>query len=150
MGASLGGSDDEPISTINVVPLVDIILVVLIIFMVTAPLVLNPVIEINLPNSAVGDDSPQKPFFITVTPDGQLFLNKQLSNLESITAYASDLAKAQPDTAAILSADRSVTLDVLTQVISAVKSAGIRKVAFAVQRSAAPLVPPTTEKKIGK
>lgn len=140
MAGPIGGNDDEPISAINVVPLVDIILVVLIIFMVTAPLVLNPVIDVNLPNSTVGDESPQKPFFIAVTQDGKVYLNKQASTLEDITVFATNLAKSQPDTAAILSADRSVTLDILTQVIGAVKSSGIKRIAFAVQRGAAPPV----------
>ncbi|MES2856659.1 MAG: biopolymer transporter ExbD, partial [Bdellovibrionota bacterium] len=54
----LGGDDDEPIAEINVVPLVDIILVVLIIFMVTAPMVLKPTIDINLPKAASGDETP--------------------------------------------------------------------------------------------
>ena len=56
-----GGGDDEAIATINIVPLVDIILVVLIIFMVTAPLVLKPTIDINLPKASNGDQSPPTP-----------------------------------------------------------------------------------------
>jgi biopolymer transport protein ExbD len=69
--------DDEPIAEINVIPLVDVILVVLIIFMVTAPLVLRPSIEINLPRAASGEEmkSTTQPLNITLTPQGALYLN---------------------------------------------------------------------------
>ncbi len=64
-----GGGDDEPIAAINVVPLVDIILVVLIIFMVTAPLVLKPTIDINLPKASSGDESAPTPLNIAINKD---------------------------------------------------------------------------------
>src|SRR4051812_36844924 len=117
MGANISGSDDEPISQINVVPLVDIILVVLIIFMVTAPLVLKPSIDINLPKASTGDQTPTTPLNISVARDGQIMLNGKLSTMEDITVYATQLTKAQPETAAILAADKDVTLERLTEVI---------------------------------
>jgi biopolymer transport protein ExbD len=112
MAGPIGGNqDDEPISAINVVPLVDIILVVLIIFMVTAPLVLKPTIDINLPKASSGDASPPSPLNIAVGANGTLSLNGQPTELQAITAYVSKLVAEKPDTAAILQADKSVTLD---------------------------------------
>lgn len=129
-----GGNDDEPIAAINVVPLVDIILVVLIIFMVTAPLVLKPTIDINLPKAASGDESPPTPLNIAISKDGAISLNGQASSLADVTAFAQKVAAEKPDTAAILQADRSVTLETLTAIIDTVKTAGIKKVAFSIEK----------------
>ena len=134
MAGPMTGGEDEPIAAINVVPLVDIILVVLIIFMVTAPLVLKPTIDINLPKASSGDASAPTPLNIAVSRDGAISLNGQASTLADVTAYASKIAQEKPDTAAILQADRSVTLETLTSIIDVVKSAGIKKVAFSIEK----------------
>ncbi len=129
-----GSGDDEPIASINIVPLVDIILVVLIIFMVTAPLVLKPTIDINLPKASSGDESPPTPLNIAINRDGGISLNGQTSTLADVTAYATKIAAEKPDTAAILQADRTVTLETLTSIIDVVKTAGIKKVAFSIEK----------------
>jgi biopolymer transport protein ExbD len=126
--------DDEPIAAINVVPLVDIILVVLIIFMVTAPLVLKPVIDVNLPKAASGEESPPTPLNIAVGRDGQLAVNGQSATLDQLAAIASQKVAEKPDTAAILQADKSVTLETLTAIIDIVKTAGVKKVAFSIEK----------------
>jgi len=133
-GGPIGGSDEEPISAINVVPLVDIILVVLIIFMVTAPLVLKPTIDINLPKASSGDASPPSPLNIAIGANGALSLNGQVTEMQAITAYITKIVAEKPDTAAILQADKSVTLDRLTEIIDIVKSAGIKRVAFSIEK----------------
>jgi biopolymer transport protein ExbD len=134
MGAQLGGSDERPIAEINVVPLVDIILVVLIIFMVTAPMVLKPSIDVNLPKAASGEDSPATPLTIAIGREGEVALNGKPASLTEIAAFATELAKDKPDSAAILEADKSVTLERLTELIDVVKAAGIKRVAFSTQK----------------
>ncbi len=134
MAGPIGGGDDEPIAAINVVPLVDIILVVLIIFMVTAPLVLKPTIDINLPKASSGDESPPTPLNIAVGADGVISLNGRAATPAEVTALASQLVAAKPDTAAILQADKGVTLERLTEIIDLVKSAGVKKVAFSIEK----------------
>jgi biopolymer transport protein ExbD len=135
MAGSIGGGDDEPIAAINVVPLVDIILVVLIIFMVTAPLVLKPTIDINLPKSSSGEtSSAPTPLNIAVGRDGTISLNGQVTTLQDVTAFVTKTVQQKPDTAAILQADKSVTLERLTEIIDVVKSAGVKKVAFSIEK----------------
>lgn len=134
MGAPLGGSDDEPISAINVVPFVDIILVVLIIFMVTAPMVLRPTIDIELPQAATGEEAPPTPLMISVFPDGRFGINGEVASLEEIAAQVSAEIAERPETPAILEADKNVTLETLTELIDLVKSAGVSKVAFSIDR----------------
>lgn len=134
MAGSANQNDDEPIAAINIVPLVDVILVVLIIFMVTAPLVLKPVIDINLPKSSSGQEAPPAPLNVAIGKDGSIILNGQAATPEALTAFAAKTVKEKPDTAAILQADKSVTLEVLTSVIDLIKTAGIKKVAFSIDK----------------
>lgn len=136
MAGPIGGGDqnDDAIAAINVVPLVDIILVVLIIFMVTAPLVLKPTIDINLPKASSGEASAPSPLNIAIARDGAISLNGQPSNPQSLTAYISKVVAEKPDTAAILQADKTVTLDRLTEIIDLVKTAGVKRVAFSIEK----------------
>lgn len=135
MAGSLGdGSGEEPIATINIVPLVDIILVVLIIFMVTAPLVLKPTIDVNLPKASSGDESPPTPLNIAITQDGRISLNGQPSDPTALAAFIARTVAEKPDTAAILQADKGITLERLTEIIDLVKSAGVKRVAFSIEK----------------
>lgn len=134
MAGGMNQNDDEPIAAINIVPLVDVILVVLIIFMVTAPLVLKPVIDINLPKSSSGEDSPPAPLNVAIGKDGALVVNGQPSSAEALSAVAAQAVAQKPDTAAILQADKTVTLETLTSVIDLIKTAGVKKVAFSIEK----------------
>ncbi len=134
MAGGINQSDDEPISAINIVPFVDIILVVLIIFMVTAPLVLKPVIDINLPKSSSGEEAPPAPLNVAIGRDGAIVLNGQPSTPEALAAAAAQAIAEKPDTAAILQADKTVTLETLTTIIDLIKTAGVKKVAFSIEK----------------
>jgi biopolymer transport protein ExbD len=134
MAGSANQNDDEPIAAINIVPLVDVILVVLIIFMVTAPLVLKPVIDINLPKSSSGQEAPPTPLNVAIGKDGAIIVNGIPSTPEMLTAVAAKTVAEKPETAAILQADKTVTLEVLTSVIDLIKTAGIKKVAFSIEK----------------
>lgn len=126
--------DEEPIAAINIVPLVDIILVVLIIFMVTAPLVLKPVIDVNLPKASSGEESPPAPLNVAIGRDGQIAVNGQTSTMDQLAAVAAQAVAEKPDTAAILQADKTVTLETLTAIIDIIKTAGVKKVAFSIEK----------------
>ena len=134
MAGGINQNDDEPIAAINIVPLVDVILVVLIIFMVTAPLVLKPVIDINLPKSSSGQEAPPAPLNVAIGKDGSIVVNGQPATPEALSAIAAKTVAEKPDTAAILQADKTVTLETLTSVIDMIKTAGIKKVAFSIEK----------------
>ncbi len=130
-----GGNQNEILTEINVVPLVDIILVVLIIFMVAAPLVMQPKIDISLPKSSSTDiDKTKKPLKITVGKEGELFIDGNASSLDALRSESAKRAAQNPDTSAILVADKAVTLEMVTEIIDAVKSNGLKKVAFSIQK----------------
>jgi hypothetical protein len=130
-----GNNNGEILTEINVVPLVDIILVVLIIFMVAAPLVMQPKIDISLPKSSSTDfDKSKKPMKITVGKEGELFIDGNAVNLDQLRAESAKRSAQNPDTNAILVADKAVTLEMVTEIIDAVKSNGLKKVAFRIQK----------------
>lgn len=136
MGASLGGgSSDDPIAEINIVPFVDIILVVLIIFMVTAPLVLKPAIDVSLPQASSGEaKETEKNLDVIISATGEIYVNGKVSDLDGLKLEATGVANKAVDSGAILNADKAVTLEKLTEVIDTIKLAGIKKVAFSIQK----------------
>ena len=120
---------------INVIPLVDIILVVLIIFMVAAPLVMQPKIDISLPKATTAKDEKDKvPMKVTLGKGGELFLNNKAISLEGLTEESKRFHDTNPETAALLIADKEVTLAMVTELVDAIKSGGVKKVAFSIER----------------
>lgn len=135
MAAKMGSNDIETIAEINIVPLVDIVLVVLIIFMVAAPMVMQPKIDISLPKSSATDlDKSKKPLKIVVGGQGELFVNNKSLSLEELKIESLSQVKLNPDVSAILVADKSVTLEMVTSIIDTVKSQGLKKIAFSIQK----------------
>lgn len=136
MAASVNnGGDSGTIAEINVIPLVDIILVVLIIFMVAAPLVMQPKIDITLPKAATAKEEKDKaPLRVVLGKGGELFVNNQPVTVEGLTEESKRVSTINPETNALLIADKDATLDMVTQLVDAVKTGGIKKVAFSIQR----------------
>ncbi len=134
MGAKISGEDDEPISEINIVPFVDIILVVLIIFMVTTPLIMKPSIAVNLPKAGSGDSTTPSELTIAISSNGNLSLNGKPTDEASITGYSQELAQKRPDVQAIVSADKDVPHGRVVSIIDAVKSGGVKRFAITIDK----------------
>lgn len=134
MASKVSGDNDEPIADINIVPFVDIILVVLIIFMVTTPFIMKPSISVNLPKAGSGEDTTPSELTITINAAGALSLNGKSTTEEAINAYAKDLAGKRPDVQAIISADKDVTHGRVVSIIDAVKSGGVKKFAITIDK----------------
>src|SRR5580698_686422 len=109
MAGKASGGNEEPISDINIVPFVDIILVVLIIFMVTAPVLLKPSINVNLPKSGSGDNTSPSELSITITAKGDVSLNGKSTDEAALSTYSKELVGKNPEVQAIISADKDVT-----------------------------------------
>lgn len=135
--ASNGGNGDDPIADINIVPFVDIILVVLIIFMVTAPVLLKPSINVNLPKAGSGDSTSASELSVTITANGNVSLNGKPTDENGLSTYSKDLATKNPDVQAIISADKDVTHGRVVTIIDAIKSAGVKKFAITIDKKAA-------------
>src|SRR5437870_2579727 len=100
--AASANTDDSGIVEINIVPLVDIILVVLIIFMVAAPLVMQPKIDISLPKSSSTDlDKSKKPLKIVVGQLGELLVDNKPMSLEQLGEISAKRVSENPDSNAL-------------------------------------------------
>ena len=139
-GASGYGSDDDAgrmIVDINVTPLVDITLVLLIIFMVTASLIVNPAIKVDLPKAASGTEQVKTTLALTLTKDGALYLNGERSSDEAVVKYIGGELPKNPELQAIIAADRSVSHGDVVHIIDLVKRTGVHRFAINIDRDGA-------------
>ena len=135
MAMKSGSDNEDAISDINVVPLVDIILVVLIIFMVTAPMIMKPSINVNLPKAASGDKSTPSQLSISIATGGDLILNGTKADEAAITGKAQSEVAKNPEIQAIIAADKDVPHGTVVHIIDLVKTAGVKKFAISIEKS---------------
>jgi biopolymer transport protein ExbD len=141
-----GSSDagDDGITGINVTPLVDITLVLLIIFMVTTKIVLNQTVPLDLPKAATGTSDVQTVFSIVLAADGRVVVDSSVvANDDAILGLARNAQTAHPDLRAVIKADAAVTHGRVIHVLDLLKQAHVSKIAFGVMPTgAAPVAPP--------
>ncbi len=138
MAASNQGDDDGMVQGINVTPLVDITLVLLIIFMVTTTYIVNPSIKVDLPKAVTGTEQVRTTLALTLTKEGQLYLNGDRSDEAKVAKLIADELPKNPDLQAIIAADKVVPHGSVVHIIDLVKRAGVRKFAINVDSAAGP------------
>ncbi|MBZ0270710.1 biopolymer transporter ExbD [bacterium] len=131
--AQMQGSEDEPITAINVTPLVDIVLVLLIIFMVTATFIVAPQIKVELPKAATGETSEPRNFAVVITADGTLHLDGEPVAMPDIVSYIESRLPNEPDLQAIISADKNVLHGRVIEIVDLVRRNGVRRFAINVE-----------------
>ncbi len=115
---------------INVTPFVDVMLVLLIVFMVTAPL-LTVGVPIDLPKTRAQNISePVEPLVISVNRDGQIFIQETEVSLEGLVPRLIAITDSNPDTRIYVRGDRSIAYGWVMQVMGRVNNAGFRRVAL--------------------
>ncbi len=127
MAIAAQGDNDEVVSEINVTPLVDVMLVLLVVFIVTAPLLSNAV-TVNLPKTAI-NAPPSQPKAVSVSIDahGKVYLDKAQVELAKLEPSLASLHAARPDVAVQLNADQAVNYGLVAKVMSAVDRAGVTR-----------------------
>ncbi len=137
MAASLqdDSSGAGPIADINVTPFVDVVLVLLVIFMVTAPALLKESIGIQLPRASVSDTVAPDTFGIAINREGQIYLNGNPVTPEDLFQAAQAAVQKNPNTQAIVSADQDARHGDVTTAIDRIKSAGLSRFAIQIERS---------------
>ena len=130
-GESPSQEDLGPISTINVTPFVDVVLVLLIIFMVTAPMLVRDLIGIKLPKTSTTDGKKAKTFGVAITREGQILLNGKLVDPEALQTEIKAALAIDLMTQAIISADGDARHADVVRAIDLLKTAGLNR--FAVQ-----------------
>jgi biopolymer transport protein ExbD len=130
-GASMGG-DDEGITGINVTPFVDIALVLLIIFMVTAKYITSQSIPVDLPEAASASDTQQVAIAnVSINHAGQMFVDLEPVDEALLRARMQARLAQNPEVRAIINADRATPHGRVTQAIDIIRLAGVTK--FAIQ-----------------
>jgi len=115
------------ISQINVTPLVDVMLVLLVIFMVTAPIIQQGV-QVNLPQAKAGPVAgDEDPMIVTIGKNGRLFLNDNAISTQELAERLRAIKKLKPDKEVYLRADQDVRYGVVMTTIAAIKQAGIER-----------------------
>ena len=121
-------------------PLVDIMLVLLIIFMLTAHLIAKQAIEVDLPKASQSSAAPPTTIAVTLTKDGALYLNGQPIAPDALRSAVKDAVAKDPKTQAIIIGDKSVSHGRVVWVLDTIKALGITS--FAIQIDPAAMVSP--------
>lgn len=117
-------------SEINVTPMVDVMLVLLIIFMVTAPMMTSGV-NVDLPKTAASPlQGEDKPLSVTVTADGRIYLQNTQLKLEELPMKLTAVVGEKPDTRIFVRGDKNTSYGNIMRVVSTINQAGFSKVAF--------------------
>ncbi len=125
--------DGTVISQINVTPFVDVMLVLLVIFMVTAPIIQQGV-QVNLPETKAGAiASEEDPLVVSITEKGQVYLNDNQIKLAELKFKLQAIRKLQMGKEVFLRADQSVPYGVVMKAIATIKEAGIVKLGMMTQ-----------------
>jgi len=138
-----GGADKEDggmFASINVTPLVDITLVLLIIFMVAAPLIVaNPSIKVALPKATTGDETQKSTLALTLerqNPSGyKLYTNGKATDEGAMRTAVAAAVKNEPQLQAVIAADRGIAYGDVMHVVDVIKALGVSRFALNTQAS---------------
>jgi len=136
-----GGMDAYPnedeggrmITEINVTPLVDIVLVLLIVFMVTTTYIVNPSLKVDLPRAASGSETQKSSLGLSLDKDGKLYLNGEPATEEAVLSFIKAELPKTPELQAVIAADKTVPHGDVVHVIDVVKRAGVKRFAINVE-----------------
>lgn len=121
----------RPMSEINVTPFVDVMLVLLVVFMVTAPL-LTAGVPIDLPESEAKPitEEDNKPLEISITPKGEIYLGETLVKRERLVNMLTAMTRNDPDRRIFIRGDKTLDYGMVMDVLGALNKAGFHKVAL--------------------
>lgn len=134
MASSSSARTDEPIHGINVTPLVDVVLVLLVVLMVTASYIASRAIPVDLPKGATGE-AVQVPLAVTIDPSGRLYLDAVPVSVDELRQRVRAARSAQSDLRAVIAADGSVPHREVVRVIDLLRQENVVQFAINVNPS---------------
>jgi biopolymer transport protein ExbD len=129
-----GGGDDDLVQGINVTPLVDIMLVLLVVFMVTASFVNEQGLQVDLPKVATQENAPTPAITVSLGSKGELRIMKQDTDLDGLRRQMEVEGRLHPAVKVLVKAHKDVSYEQVALVLDAIKLGGINKVALAMDR----------------
>jgi biopolymer transport protein ExbD len=142
MGSLDEAAEDEgPLAAINIIPFVDIVLVLLVIFMLTSATIVRASLKVELPRAASGGSRVDSTVNLVLTKRGELFLNGTPMPLPQAALAVRRQSAASAKTQAVISADKGVEYGKVVELIDLVKQNGITAFALDIERGAPPVVP---------
>lgn len=132
--AMRAGDDDYEITGINVTPLVDIMMVLLIIFLVTATYIVKEAIKIELPRAATSSETAGQTLKFLIDKSGQVFLDGAPASDQVIARRIESAPQKRDDLQALIAADRDARHGAVVHVLDLLKSLGVSKFAIEVER----------------
>lgn len=135
MAISSGGDSDDILSEINITPMVDVMLVLLVVFIITAPLMTNA-IKVNLPDTdaTVQIEEPKKPIVVSVDEQGRIYLDKDEYSLDVIESELANRKALDPEIRLNLNADETVPYGTVAKLMVLIEKAGIERLSFITER----------------
>jgi biopolymer transport protein ExbD len=134
MGAGKTRDDDDIISDINITPMVDIMLVLLIIFMVTANFLKKDSININLPKVAAADANLKESTQVAMSRDGKFYLDGRVVTEGYLLDSLEKEAKYRPNMRVTLSADENISYGSVSRLMGLMRRGGVTKIALSVNK----------------
>jgi biopolymer transport protein TolR len=132
--AMQASADEEEITGINVTPLVDVCLVLVIIFMVTAPMMVQPILQIDLPKASTQEGEEKENISITLGPDGEWAINEDVLDKEGVAAKLLEKIKTNKDKFVIIRADKNALVGSIEEAMSMAKKAGAKQITLATEQ----------------
>jgi biopolymer transport protein ExbD len=134
-GTSAGrGGRRAPIVGINVTPMVDVVLVLLVIMMVSAVYIVSQTLKVELPKTANSDEPAQSPLAVTITKEGRYLFEQKPIDENGLVAKLQKAGREKKDTSLVVTADKEAFHGDVVHVIDLAKSEGIVKFAINVER----------------
>ncbi len=133
-GADVGGEGrlGPALAEINVTPFVDVVLVLLIIFLITAPMMLGG-IDVRVPRTETRTIQPEERLVLTVTRDRGVFLDNQPISLDRLSTVLGGMVRRNPKSAVFLKADEAVAYGTVMKVMDVIKKAGVDRVGMVTE-----------------
>ena len=134
MASNVFEEDEEVIASINIVPFVDIVLVLLIIFMITSSAISRASIRVDLPTAASAGSAVASTLNIVLTAEGDIFLNGKPTTHQALGTHVARASWKDKDLQAVISADTSINYGRVIKIIDVVKSNGVKSFALNIER----------------
>ncbi|MBN2344474.1 MAG: biopolymer transporter ExbD [Deltaproteobacteria bacterium] len=134
MAAPIGKQQNDVIAEINIIPFVDIVLVLLIIFMVTSTAIVKAAIKVDLPKAAAAGSEVTATVNLVYTVDKELFLDGTRTTMDDARRLIAERVSESPKLQAVISADTKLPYGDVVEVVDLVKQAGVSGFALNIER----------------